>query len=244
MKLLYILLIAWVILMLCLRSDVIAVFSRYQWKKGDTPKALKGMAIADKIGKMSAENLMYYGFIALRDGDVELARKKLTSASMSNPKPVLKKKIKSMLALVAWKEGDIELAIEMLEEIISEVKTTEIYQDLGLMYILNGDEEKALEFNLEAYEYNSDNMGIMDNLAESYALCGDTEKAAEIYEELLEKEPHFPEPYYGYGILLIEKGERERGIELIEESLDKRFTFLSVKSRAEVEEILKRYKAA
>ncbi len=241
MVIFYILLIAWVVLIIVLRSDILAVWARFQWKKGDTPKALKGMAIADKIGKMSAENLMYYGFIALRGGDVELAHRMLTRASMSNPKPVLKKKIKSMLALVAWKDGDIPLAIEMLEEIIAEVKTTEIYQDLGLMYILNGDKERALEFNLEAYEYNSDNMGIMDNLAESYVLCGDTKKAAEIYEELLEKEPHFPEPYYGYGMLLIEKGEKERGIELIRDSLDKRFTFLSVKSKEEIEKILEQH---
>jgi len=242
MTLIYILLIAWLVLMIVLRSDVIALLSRMQWKKGNTTKALKGFAFADKIGKMSAENLMYYGFIALRDGQLELARTMLNRASMSNPKPVLKKKIKSMLALVCWKEGDIDLAIEMLEDIISEVKTTEIYQDLGLMYILKGDKEKALEFNREAYEYNSDNLGIMDNLAESYALCGDIEKASEIYEELLEKEPHFPEPYYSYGMLLIEKGERERGIELIEESLDKRFTFLSVKTQQEVEGILEQYR--
>lgn len=237
----YLLLAAWLILMVVLRSDIVAIWARMQWKKGDTPKALKAMAIADKIGKMGAENLMYYGFIALRDGNLELARRMLTRASMSNPKPVLKKKIKSMLALVAWKDGDIELAIEMLEEIIAEVKTTEIYQDLGLMYILKGDKKRALEFNLEAYDYNSDNMGIMDNLAESYVLCGDIEKAVELYEELLEREPHFPEPYYSYGELLIEKGDKERGIELIRNSLDKRFTFLSVKSREDVEQLLAQY---
>ena len=107
------------------------------------------------------------------------------------------------------------------------------------MYILSGDKQKALEYNKEAYEYNSDDLVITDNMAEAYALCGDYTHAAELYETLLEKEAHFPEPYYGYGLLLIDRGERERGIELIRESLGKRFTFLSVKSRAEVEEILR-----
>lgn len=241
MKILYLLLIVWVVLIIVLRADVVAAWARIQWQRGNSEKALKAYAFADKIGKMSADSCFAYGYIALRHGDTEVARRVLTRASMSNPKPPAKKRIKSMLALLEWKEGNLSLAIEMLEEIIEDFKTTEMYQDLGLMYILSGDKEKALDFNLEAYEYNSDNMGIMDNLAQSYILCGEQEKAAEIYEELLEKEPHFPEPYYEYGVMLVEKGERERGIDLIRKSLDKRFTFLSVKSKEEVKEFLDRY---
>ena len=100
------------------------------------------------------------------------------------------------------------------------------------MYNLAGEYEKALEFNLEAYDYNSDDNIIVDNLAESYALTGDLKKAAEVYEELLSRdpEPRFPEAYYGYGEVLIKLGEREKGLELIEKSLTKPFSFLSIKS--------------
>jgi tetratricopeptide (TPR) repeat protein len=69
-------------------------------------------------------------------------------------------------------------------------------------------------------------------------MVGDTARAKEMYEKLLEREPHFPEPYYSYGRMLCDMGEKERGIELIEQSLEKRFTHLSVLQKDEVEKIL------
>lgn len=241
MTILYLLLIAWIILVIVLRSDILGVFAKIQWQKGNTKKALKTFAFAEKIGKLCPDNKFVYGYIALRYGDIDLARQVLTNASMSNPKPPVKKRIKSMLALIEWKENNLPMAIEMLEEVIEDFKSTEVYQALGLMYILSDDAEKALEFNIEATEYNPDDLGIMDNLAQSYYLCGNKEKTIEIYEELLKKEPRFPEAYYEFGTILIENGERERGIKLIEESLSKRFTFLSTKTKEEVEKLLKQY---
>lgn len=223
------------------RAQLLAVFARLKWQKGDTDKALRLFELAEKSGNMGAENRLMYGYALLRLGHFGQAREMLTLASMSAAKVPVKKRIKAMLALVEWKEGNISQAIEMLEEVIEDFKTSAVYQDLGLMYILNGDKEKALKFNLEAYDYNSDDLVITDNLAEAYVLCGEKEKAVEIYEKLLEKEPHFPEAYYGYGMLLIDMGERERGLDLIKQSLDKRFSALSVKSREQVQQLLDSY---
>lgn len=223
------------------RSSLMAVWGKFQWQRGNEADALKCFERAEKLGNMGVENSVMYGYLLLRAGHFEKAREVLTLASMSTSKPQLKMRIKAMLALVEWKDCNIEQATEMLEEVIGNYKNTAVYQDLGLMYILSGDREKAMSFNLEAYEFNSDDMVILDNLAEAYALCGETEKAAETYEKLLEKEPHFPEAYYGYGMLLIDRGERERGIDLIKQSLDKRFSALSVKSREQVQQLLESY---
>ena len=239
MQIVLILLIVSVLILITKRAELVAAAAKLMWQRGNLEKSLSLFAAADKIGTLGAGNLMLYGYILLRTGDCDGARTVLTRASMSAAKPPLKKRIKSMLALVEWKSGNLDLAIEMLEEVIADFKTSMIYQDLGLLYILSGDREKTLSFNKEAYDYNSDDLVITDNMAEAYALCGENEKAAEIYEKLLEKEPHFPEAYYGYGLLLIEMGERERGIELIRQSLDKRFSFLSVKTKDEVLSMLK-----
>ena len=40
-------------------------------------------------------------------------------------------------------------------------ENTNLYQNLGLMYILSGNGHKALEFNKKAYEYNPDDMVII-----------------------------------------------------------------------------------
>ena len=220
------------------RSELMAFLAKRRYAKGDLQGALRKFALAKKIGKLSAASLFYYGYLLLRDGQVDYANTILTHASFGAKKPALKKRIKSMLAICEWKNGNLDNAIEMTEEVMVDYKTTNLYQNLGLLYVLRGDAKKAVEFNKEAYDYNSDDMIIMDNLAEAYALDGDVENATEMYEKLLEKEPHFPEPYYGFGLLLVENGQKERGIKLIEESLEKRFTFLSVLQKDEVEKLL------
>lgn len=220
------------------RAEIAAFHARMQFSKGNTDKAVKWFSFANRIGSLKPESQMYYGYILLRTGDINTAEQLLTNASLRAKKEPLKKRIKALLSLAVWKRGDLDGAIEMMEDAIYSVKVTNFYQNLGLMYNLKGDGQKALAFNLEAYDYNSDDMVIMDNLAEAYALCGETEKAMAQYEELLKKEPHFPEPYYNFGLLLINQGQRERGIELIRQSLDKRFTFLSVKTKEEIEALL------
>lgn len=220
------------------RADLCAGIAQVMYGRGHYNKAVKLFDIADKIGNLSSSNKAQLGYYHLRRGELAAARHHLVEASFSSKnKPAMKNSIKSMLALVTWKEGDLDTAIEMMEEIPVEQYNSIMYQNLGLLYILHGDKEKALEFNLKGHDYNEDDKVIMDNLAEAYALNGDYDKAAETYEKLLEKEPHFPEAYYGYGFLLIKmNGDRERALELIKISLDKRYSFLSLMQKDEVEQ--------
>lgn len=151
----------------------------------------------------------------------------------------------SLQALVAWKEGDIELAVGKLEDVYNQgFKNTNIYQNLGIMYNLSGDYEKALAFNKEAYDYNSDDNIIVDNLADTYSLMGEYKEAEKIYEDLInrEPEPRFPEAYYGYGEVLINLGKTHEGIAMIEKSLTKPFSFLSLKTKEDIENMLSSYK--
>jgi len=236
----------WILVILILiliikKNSFICFLAKQKYGKGDIDGAEKLYEKAFKKGSPSADHLLYYGYILLRKGKLENARKVLGVASMSKGKPLLKARIKAMRALVIWKEGDIDTAIQMLEEVISKFKNTSIYQDLGLLYTLKGDKEKALSFNKEAYDFNSDDHVIMDNLAEAYALCGEVEKSEEIYKDLLGKEPRFAEAYWGYGELLIKKGEKEKGLELMRKSLEKRITFLSILQKEEIEELIKKY---
>lgn len=220
------------------RTRLLCLSARINFRTGKTEKALKLFGIAARLGELDPEDLMYYGYVLLRSGNLSFSRDILTRASLNAKKDSLKKRIKSMLALLEWKEGNLDLAIELMEDAMVDFKNTNVYQNLGLLYNLKGNGKKALEFNLEAYDYNSEDLVIMDNLAESYALCKNIARAKELYEELLAKEPHFPEPYYSYGLILIEEGEKERGLSLIKESLSKKFSFLSIKSKEEVEALL------
>ncbi len=142
--------------------------------------------------------------------------------------------LKSSYALVFWKRGEIDTAIEMLEEVVEQAPSTNTYGSLGYMYAYNGNLSTALDFNQKAYDYNSTNAIIVDNLAYTYYKLGEYAKAKEYYEKLMELNPTFPEAFFGYGTLLVEMGEKDKGLELVQKALSAKFSFLSMVDRQEI----------
>lgn len=223
------------------RANLVAIVAKWKYNHRDYQGAAKVFKIANTIGNLSIANQILMGYNYLRCGNVEQARVTLNRVMLLTKRGSADRfQAKSILALAEWKGGNLEDAIELLEEVMEDgYKNTVIYQNLGVLYNIQGDAEKAIRFSEEAKEYNSDDNIIMDNLADAYALAGDYQKAAEIYEELVNREepPRFPEAYYGYGKVLVQLGEKERGLEMIKKSLEKPFTFLSVRPKEEIEEL-------
>ena len=228
------------------RANIVAVFAKRKYIKKNYEGAIKIFKIANTIGNMSVKNKSFYGYALLRCGKIDEAETVLRDTlSLTKSETADRYQVKNLIAIAYWKKGCLDDAIEELEDVIDRnYKTTQIYQNLGIFYNLSDDYDRALKFNLEAYEYNKDDDIICDNLADIYAIRGEYDKAKEIYEELLnhDPEPRFPEAYYGYGKVLIKLGEKEKGIELIEKSLTKPFSFLSIHPKEEIEELLKEYK--
>ncbi len=220
------------------RSSLLCVIAANTAAKGNVLRAERIYKTADKIGTLKFKDLINYGYFMLKNGRMDIARVMFGRAAMEKKiNKTQKLLLKSLQALLVWKEGHLSEAIEMLEEVTKEYKTSMTYQSLGLLYILNRDKEKAMAYCTEAYEYNSDDNVIMDNLAEAYVLCGDKTRAMEIYEELIGRNPSFPDAYYGYGILLLGEGRREEAVEYLGRALSKRFSFLSALPRERVESI-------
>ncbi len=237
-----IILAAVLIFLVVKRANIVAFFAKRQFSKGNIEKAVKIFNIASKVGNLNVANRIVYGYLLLRSGQVDDALVELRGAlPMTKPDSADRYQIKNFTAIAYWKQGNLKYAIEELEEVTETgFKNTRIYENLGILYNLGDDKEKALSFNEEAYEYNSDDNIIADNYADALAICGQLEKSAEIYKDLVsrEPEPRFPEAYYGYGRVLIELGEREKGMQMIEKSLTKTFSFLSIKPREEIEKML------
>lgn len=244
--------LGWLILLIlvCLiikkRGDLMAAIARIPYIKREYPKAMKLYRLANKLGPMSVKNQMLLGYVCLRCGELADARKYLqlcvdkTQRGSSD-----RNHIRNLIALVHWKEGDLTEAIDILEDILdSDFHTSVIYENLGIFYNQAEDKEKALEFCLKAYEYNSDDLIIQDNLGEAYAKLGQYEKAEKVYKKLVEQEPRFPEAYYGYGEVLLALGKKKEAIAMIEKALEKPFSYLSIRPKEYAEELLQRAKEA
>ena len=120
----YIFLIIILIFLWIKRATLMCMFAKIKYYRGDTKKAEKIFSKAFKIGTPAAEYQFIYGYILLTLGKLEKANKVLSLASMSKAKPQIKVKIRTMRALVHWKQGDIDTAIEILEDIFKEVKNS------------------------------------------------------------------------------------------------------------------------
>lgn len=244
--------IGWILLaiLLCFlfvkRGDLMAMIARIPYNKREYHKAMKLYKIARKLGPLSKGHQLLLGYVCLRCGELEDARRYLQLCStMTARGSADRQQVRNLLALVSWKEGNLEEAIEILEDVLeSGFRTSVVYENLGIFYNLAEDKEKALQFNLEAYDYNADAHIICDNLAEAYGNLGQYEKSAEIYQALIEQDPRFPEAYYGYGKTLLALGKKDEAIAMIEKSLDKPFSYLSIHPKEYAEELLEKAKNA
>jgi tetratricopeptide (TPR) repeat protein len=142
------------------------------------------------------------------------------------------------MSLVQWKKGNLDEAINILEDVIKNYETTNVYGSLGYMLIQKGDLDKALEFNLRASDYNSSNSIIMDNLGQTYYLKGNYDKAVEVYANLMESNPTFPDAYYNYALVLKSKNEFSKALEIAKKALNYELSFLSTINKSQIDNLI------
>lgn len=183
----------------------------------------------------SLKHKLSYSYILILKGELDEAEKVLEKLSKQK---TLKDEIINLRlnqSLIYWKRNQLDAAIDLLLSTYKDYKTMIIYQNLGYFLILKGDYNRALEFNQEAYEYDNDNIGILDNLAENYFFVGEYDKAIEIFDKIIHRKPSFASPYYYYALTLHKIGKKEEALEMLKKGLECKFSYLSAVKKDEIE---------
>lgn len=215
--------------------SVYTVIGQIKYNKGTMEEAIKWFGKAYETGRARPQLGISYGYLMLKNAQVDESEKVFNEILKTKLSEDDKMLVKSNIALVLWKKGKLDEAVELLETVYKDFKTTNLYGSLGYLLILKGDLDRALQFNLEAYEYNNSNSIILDNLGETYYHRCEYDKAEEIYEKLMENKPSFPEAYYHYALVLTKKENYQKALEMIRKALTFTTTFLSSVSREEIE---------
>jgi tetratricopeptide (TPR) repeat protein len=182
-------------------------------------------------------------YAALKVGDVKKARTKLNMVLLNrNIKENFKNEAKCILAIVCVNQGEVEEAREILDKLHKTYKNTNFYATFGFVAILTGDREYYTKINEEAYDYNKDSPVICDNYAHTLYLNGEFDQSEELYQAMIEKTPNFPEAYFNYALVLIEKNNIEKAVEMLESALTKEFFGITTIKREQVEVMLNKYK--
>jgi len=220
------------------RSIFYQVLATRAYKKGDMDRASGWLEKACSAAKGRPSVKILYGYLLLKTGKLEEAEKVFEELLNSNIDNAGLLQAKSNYALVLWKKRQLKDGIKMLEDVFSNYKNTTIYGSLGYLLILDGDMNKALNFNKEAYEYNSSDPVILDNLGYTYYKIGNIKKAEEIYRKLIGLNPNFPEAYYNYSCVLKDLGMTESALEMAKKAKNYRLSYLSNLKEEELDNYL------
>ncbi len=211
--------------------------------KGDKEKAYRLYQSAYNSGMMSQGGKISFAGFCLYTGKLDKCDMLLNSVINSSlSTDTDRSNARHYLAILTWKSGDLDGAIELMEEVHKETRSTGTYGSLGAFYIEKSKRDSCyhtyLDFMLEAYDYNDTDKTISDNLGELYLLLGEYVKAEEIYTKLFKIAQTSPVPHYHYALVLKNLGKTDEAKEYLEKALTCNFARTLTVSRDIIKEEL------
>ncbi|TDN87936.1 Tfp pilus assembly protein PilF [Salegentibacter sp. 24] len=99
-------------------------------------------------------------------------------------------------------------------------KKGEIAKNIALIYIQEGQDEKAIQAIQDAKAENPDNIALIQAEADVYYRMGNKEKYNELMQEIVKKNPNDPNVYYNLGVTAAELGNNEKAIDYYKKALE------------------------
>jgi len=222
------------------RSDFVAQFAVRKYRQGDIERALTWYARA--AASRNAKPMVYlsYALVLLKAGDLDAAEENLAGAAKHELSEYDQNALTAMCGLLKWKRGNPREAAVELQSLADEFKNPTLFGALGSLYLSEGMLDAALRHNSEAKEIADDDQIICDNLARTYYLNGEIEKAEEIFDDLIDRAVHMPEPYLNKALILGSRNNTEEALGLVNRAKQYPYSHLSYFTRRELESIIER----
>lgn len=106
------------------------------------------------------------------------------------------------------------------EDRVSPSKSGEIAKNIALIYISQGDEDKAIAAMEDAKRANPDDADLLQAEADMYYQMGEKDKYQEIMEGIVERDPNNPTLYYNLGVSTFEMGDTDKAVEYYKKALE------------------------
>ena len=214
------------------------------YNEGNIDGAKKYYEKAVDTGRAKSNVIVQYVMMLMRNGNFKTALRLIDkTVSERKVKDDDKLILKQYRCLLYHKLGNKEEALDDAMEIFSSVKNTISYGLFGYLRLANGKfNERTLGLCLEAYEYNSDDRDIVDNLVYACYKMEKFEEAEELLPELIEKNPKFVEGYYHGALVKLALGKKKEAKELFEKISECNKTALTTVSDEEIKELKEKLK--
>lgn len=211
----------------------------YFFRKPD--KALKFYTIAVNRNTRNVKALYNYALDALHQGRAQEALTVFKRAEKINTKVLFEKLIPLAISSCYWVMGDVDKAIETIEDLQKKFNyiNPNTLTTLGYFYLLKNDFEKAEELTNKALADNESYAPAWDNLGQIYFAKGDNLKAKEYFKKALEYRDSMTESLYYMGLIENAEGNKDVAKEYLEKAKNGYISALSTVKREDIEKALK-----
>lgn len=221
-------------------GNIYGFIGYYNHSRGKNEKALDWYKKAEKKDVSSPNYQMAYGVLLMRTGHYEKARQLFDRLLIFFPRNAsIRTNARFNLALVYWKLGDLEAAVERMTKMHNELKNSRTYGALGYLLIEKGDLDAALQFNLEALDYDDTDPVVLDNLGQTYYRLGDVEKAFSCFQKALDQKEDLVDALYHLGNIYLQRGQLDEAKETLGKALECKISDLNTVSREDINAKLK-----
>lgn len=204
-------------------------------------KAQKFYTLAVKRNTRNVKALYNYALDALHQGKASEALTVFKRAENINTNVLFEKLIPLAISSCYWILGDIDKAIETIENLQKKFNyiNPNTLTTLGYFYLLKNNFEKAEELTNNALKDNNEYAPAWDNLGQIYYKKGDNKKAKEYFEKALSYRESMTESLYYMGLISKAEGNINEAKEYFEKASNGYISALSTVKREDIEKELR-----
>ncbi len=196
-------------------------------------------------GQIFASYLLPYCVLLIREGGEENYVKVKEILKKAEKAPDLDTQRRQELimdyAVAQYKLGELDKAVQLLEASHRKTPCGYTYQALGFLYIEAGDAQKALDYNLEALDYDDEDSVVLDNLGQVYyRLLNDRKKAREYFDRAIAIKKNQIDTLYFLSRYDLEAGNTAAALEKLRLAAAGKFSPLNYVTKAQVTEEIQR----
>ena len=209
------------------------------YKLEDYKKALEYYRDAAMSPWANTPIITNYLICELKYGKPSLAKEYINeNLKIKNVKPHDFINLEVTKSIVIWKTSSKEEAITSLKKLLSNNKNTYIYETLTSFLLCSNKFDEANDYINEAIEFNPDNNIIKSNYAEICYKLEKFDEAKKYFDNLINENVRFIEPYYYTALIESKNGNFEKSIELLRKAQGLNESLVSLISQSDVEQAL------
>lgn len=225
---------------------------KYAESEAKLSEAIKLYDEAYAMGFRKSKVLQGYALLLMRHGSFERAREIMLECSKDKTMTAEDRfSLRVDFSICQWKMGNLDKAIETIRMAADGKQNGLVYTTLG-MYLVDkarqtGDFEEAMQFNEEAFEYDEEDAGVLDNMGQMYLAMSEKSrregnaaqadeqrsKAMEYLKKAYEEKPEQVSSAYFYAKVLHETGDDAQAREVIGKALKIPFSHILQISKEE-----------